>query len=125
MSQTKTPLGQRPHSRVLPLTTKLALSDYERVRADASAHGLSASAYIRQKTLTGTVQPPVMINPVCREQWQELARIGTNLNRILYLINCGVIGPELAAELKSTIEAAYAEIQVVRNHLIGGHALAS
>jgi len=121
MANTKIPLALRPRSRVLPLTAKFALDDYERVRADASSNGLPVSAYIRQKALSGTVQPPMVINPICHEQWRELARLGGNLNRLLYLMNTGVTGPELAT-LQPTIETIKAELKAVRDYLIGSSA---
>ena len=122
MSQTKIPLAQRAHSRVLPLTAKFTLADYERVRAEASTNGLPVSAYLRQKALSGTVQPPTVISPICQAQWHLLARLGTNLNRLIFLLNSGVVGAELA-DLRCTIEAAKVELQAVRNHLIGGSAV--
>jgi hypothetical protein len=118
MRQSKTPLAQRPHSHVLPLTAKFALNDYERVRADAATHGLPVSSYIRQKALSGTVQPPVVISPICQEQWHQLALVGTNLNRLLYLLNSGVVGPELA-DLRPTVEEAHSVLRAVRSQLIG------
>jgi len=118
MSQSKTPLAQRPNSRVLPLTVKFSLADAERVRADASINGLPVSAYLRQKALSGTVKPPTVISPICQEQWHLLSRLGTNLNRLVYLLNSGVIGTELA-DLRLTVETTKTELQAVRNHLIG------
>jgi hypothetical protein len=111
----------RPRSQVLPLTVKFNLDDYERVRTSASSSGLPVSAYLRQKALTGTVHPPMVINPICQDQWRELSRIGSNLNRLLFLLNSGVLSPEMAA-LLPTIEAAKAELRIVREHLIGSTA---
>jgi hypothetical protein len=121
MRITKTPLAMRPRSQVLPLTVKFNLDDYERVRASASSSGLPVSAYLRQKALTGTVKPPTVINPICQDQWRELSRIGSNLNRLLFLLNSGSLSPELAA-LQPTIEAAKTELKIVRDYLVGSSA---
>jgi hypothetical protein len=111
----------RPRSYVLPLTVKFNLSDYERVRADASSNGLPVSAYLRQKALSGIVKPPTVINPICQDQWRELSRIGSNLNRLLFLLNSGALSPELAA-LQPTIEATKTELKAVRDYLVGSSA---
>lgn len=105
MSQSKIPVAQRPNSRVLPLTAKFSLAEAERVRADASINGLPVSAYLRPKALTGTIRLPTVISPICQQQWHHLSRLGTNLNRLVYLLNSGVIGTELA-DLGLTVETS-------------------
>lgn len=121
MATTKIPLALRPKSRVLPLTAKFCLADYELVRAEAASHGMPVSKYIREKTLSGTIRPPTVINPICQEQWRELARLAGNLNRLLYLLNTGATTPELAT-LQPVIEAAKAELRAVRDYLVGASA---
>jgi hypothetical protein len=118
MSTKGTPLVRRPHSHILPLTVKLKLADYERLRAEAASNCLSISAYIRQKALTGTVNPPIFISPICQAQWLELVGLTDNLNRLLYLANSGMLGAEVAA-LLPMIQEIKAKLKVVRDHLIG------
>ena len=113
--------GLTPDVRALDSDVARIVDDYERVRASASSSGLPVSAYLRQKALTGTVKPPTVINPICQDQWRELSRIGSNLNRLLFLLNSGSLSPELAA-LQPTIEAAKTELKIVRDYLVGSSA---
>jgi hypothetical protein len=121
MPKNQIPITMRPLSHVLPLTVKFNLADYERVRAEASSHGLTVSSYLRQKALTGEVRPPIVINPICQEQWRDLSRVSSNLNRLLFLLNSGTHGPELSG-LQSTIEEAKTELKAVRSYLAGATA---
>ena len=74
---------------------------------------LSRSAYMRMAAL-GT--PPRIIQPVNREQWIALSRMGSNLNQLAVAVNSG----NLPRDVLSSVEEAKKLLRDVRAQLIGG-----
>ena len=74
---------------------------------------LSRSAYMRMAAL-GT--PPRIIQPINREQWVALSRMGSNLNQLAVAANSG----NLPRDVLSSVEEAKKLLRDVRAQLIGG-----
>ncbi|UQZ88836.1 plasmid mobilization relaxosome protein MobC [Deltaproteobacteria bacterium Smac51] len=65
-------------SRHLWLKIRVTADERERIQATAQATGMSASDYIRQRTLTCRLRPREHEREIIR----HLARIGANLNQL-------------------------------------------
>ena len=74
--------------RVVQVNIRLTNEENARVNQYANASGLSPANWIRVKIFTGKF-PPVKMSPLDASIYQELKRIGVNLNQVTHKINLG------------------------------------
>lgn len=74
--------------RVVQVNIRLTLGEEEKVCLYAAASGLSPANWIRQKVFTGRFPSP-KISPLDASIYQELRKIGVNLNQITHQLNQG------------------------------------
>lgn len=97
--------------RVVQVNIRLTMEENTRIAGYATASGLSPANWIRQKAFTGK-NPPVRMSPLDTSIYQELKRIGVNLNQAAHKLNQGdfpkdiqVIQLELIALLNRILKA--------------------
>ena len=74
--------------RVVQVNIRLTIEENARIIGFATASGLSPANWIRQKAFTGK-NPPVRMSPLDAAIYQELKRIGVNLNQATHKLNQG------------------------------------
>ncbi len=74
--------------RVVQVNIRLTTEENNKVNGYATASGLSPARWIRQKAFTGK-NPPVRMSPLDTSIYQELKRIGVNLNQATHKLNQG------------------------------------
>ena len=74
--------------RVVQVNIRLTEEEYNKVNGYARASGLSPANWIRYKVFTGK-NPPVRMSPLDASVYQELRRIGVNLNQATHKLNLG------------------------------------
>jgi hypothetical protein len=67
---------------------RLTTKENNSVNEYAAASGLSPANWIRQKVFTGKT-PPLRMSPLDTSIYQELKRIGVNLNQATHKLNQG------------------------------------
>lgn len=81
---------------VLELCLRLNATEAQRLKADAKRCGLSRSVYLRRLIM----KSPVKARPTEQigKLYEEIHRIGNNINQIARSVNEGVASPETAAQ---------------------------
>jgi hypothetical protein len=74
--------------RVVQVNIRLTADENTKVAGFATASGLSPANWIRQKVFTGK-NPPVRMSPLDTSIYQELKKIGVNLNQAAHKLNQG------------------------------------
>jgi hypothetical protein len=74
--------------RIVQVNIRLTTKENNTINEYAAASGLSPANWIRQKAFTGK-NPPVRISPLDTSIYQELKRIGVNLNQATHKLNQG------------------------------------
>ena len=74
--------------RVVQVNIRLTEEETNKVNGYATASGLSPANWIRYKVFTGKY-PPVRMSPLDASVYQELRRIGVNLNQATHKLNLG------------------------------------
>ena len=80
--------------RVVQVNIRLTTDEDTKINGYATASGLSPANWIRQKAFTGK-NPPVRMSPLDASIYQELKRIGVNLNQAAHKLNQGDFPKEL------------------------------
>ena len=80
--------------RVVQVNIRLTTEESNKVNGYATASGISPASWIRQKAFTGK-NPPVRMSPLDTSIYQELKRIGVNLNQAAHKLNQGDFPKEL------------------------------
>lgn len=84
----------------------MTTDEYLKVATNAETLGITIAQYIR-KTCTGKSLPTKKINPLDRELFVQLSRIGNNLNQLTKVYNSGIRDPfnikEQLIELKDLL----------------------
>jgi hypothetical protein len=80
--------------RVMQVNIRLTTEECNKVNGYATASGISPASWIRQKVFTGK-NPPVRMSPLDASIYQELKRIGVNLNQAAHKLNQGDFPMEL------------------------------
>jgi hypothetical protein len=83
----------RPHvkveeKRVVQVNIRLTTGEFKKVSEYATMSGLSAANWIRKKIFTGKF-PTMKESPIDTATYQELKRIGVNLNQATHKLNQG------------------------------------
>jgi len=81
--------------RGVQVNIRLTTEENSKVNSYAATSGLSPANWIRYKIFTGK-NPPVRMSSLDASTYQELKRIGVNLNQVAHKLNQG----EFPAELK-------------------------
>jgi hypothetical protein len=74
--------------RLVQVNIRLTIEENARIMDFATASGLSPANWLRQKVFTGK-NPPVRMSPLDTSIYQELKRIGVNLNQAAHKLNQG------------------------------------
>lgn len=82
--------------RVVQVNIRLTTEENSKVSEYAAASGLSPANWIRLKAFTGK-NPPVRMSPLDTSIYQELKRIGVNLNQAAHKLNQGDFPKDLQA----------------------------
>ena len=82
--------GKRHSVRSAVVPIRLTPTEYEAIRAIAKSVGLSLSAFIRAASLKRRL-PPSSAPEVNRWTYEELARIGNNLNQLMRAVHARVV----------------------------------
>jgi hypothetical protein len=105
----------RPHiddkeKRIVQVNIRLTLDESNKVNHYASASGMSPANWIRKKIFSGKF-PAVRQSPLDTSIYQELRKIGVNLNQAVHKINKGELPNffykyllELQAKINKTIK---------------------
>lgn len=80
--------------RVIQVNIRLTLPEHEKVLFYSQASGHSPANWIRRKIFTGRF-PDVKLSPIDAALYQELHRIGMNLNQAVHKVNTGEIPSDL------------------------------
>ena len=80
--------------RVVQVNIRLTTEESNKVNGYATASGISPACWIRQKAFTGK-NPPVRMSPMDASIYQELKRIGVNLNQATHKLNQGEFPQDL------------------------------
>ena len=82
--------------RVVQVNIRLTRDENARIIGYATASGLSPANWLRQKVFTGK-NPPVRMSPLDTSIYQELKRIGVNLNQAAHKLNQGDFPEDLGS----------------------------
>ena len=80
--------------RVVQVNIRLTTEESNKVNDYATASGISPASWLRQKAFTGK-NPPVRMSPLDTSIYQELKRIGVNLNQATHKLNQGEFPQDL------------------------------
>ena len=93
---------------------RVSAAEYDQLRAKAADMGMTPAQWLREAALSRRLpKPPVPA--VNREQYAELARIGSNLNQLAHSANIGLNVELDRVYLEHTIK----EVQALRRALLG------
>jgi hypothetical protein len=92
--------------KIIQVNARMTTDEYLKVATNAETLGITIAQYIR-KTCTGKSLPTKKINPLDRELFVQLSRIGNNLNQLTKVYNSGIRDPfnikEQLIELKDLL----------------------
>jgi MobC-like protein len=74
--------------RVIQVNIRLTVDENAKVVQFAAASGISPANWIRKKVFSGKM-PPVKLSPADTSLYQELRKIGVNLNQATHKLNAG------------------------------------
>jgi len=80
--------------RIVQVNIRLTTEENVKVNEYAKSSGLSPANWIREKVFTGKV-PSVKLSPLDTSIYQELKKIGVNLNQATHKLNQGDFPKEL------------------------------
>lgn len=86
------PALQQEEKRIIQVNIRLTKEENDKICNYAQASGLSPANWIRQKAFTGRF-PPIKLSPVNASLYQELNKIGVNLNQSVRLLHSGQLSP--------------------------------
>ena len=82
------PIKEEKDKRIIQVNIRLTQCEYEKVSFYSQASCLSPANWIRKKIFTGKF-PDVKLSPIESSVYQELNKIGVNLNQAAHKINAG------------------------------------
>ena len=94
-------------------TIRLALTELALIESRALKQGMTISEYMRQMSLTGNIKLPPQRPEINLRTYQELGKIGVNINQYLRAINSGQsqhIPPETITQLSELIHQIRTQI---------------
>ncbi len=87
------PKIEEQDKRIVQVNIRLTAIESSSLNELADASGLSPANWIRYKIFTGK-NPPVKLSPLDASIYQELKKIGVNLNQVTHRINQGDLPKE-------------------------------
>ena len=110
---------KKPRPRKLQI--RLSIEEYDQLEKLAAENLVSKSAWLRYKTLHNRL--PKKITAVAVSTYQELGRIGNNINQLAKASNIAInrgqvprVSPEVFLELKEMLTQIRAEILDLDSH---------
>lgn len=85
--------------RTAHLRVRLTAAELATIEAQAAQHGVAFPDFVRERVLTGRVVVK-QGRELAADHWQELRRIGVNLNQIAHRMNAGLFRTSDALEVK-------------------------
>ncbi|HMJ69753.1 MAG TPA: plasmid mobilization relaxosome protein MobC [Cyclobacteriaceae bacterium] len=82
------PKADEEKKRVVQVNIRLTTKENEELNNYAAASGISPAHWIRHKIFVGQ-NPPIKISPLNAAIYQELRKIGVNMNQIAHKVNQG------------------------------------
>ncbi len=82
------PRINKQDKRVVQVNIRITESESSTLNEQAAASGLSPANWIRYKVFTGK-NPPAKLSPLDASIYQELRKIGVNLNQAAHKLNQG------------------------------------
>lgn len=82
------PKASEEKKRVVQVNIRLTTNENDLLNNYAAASGISPANWIRYKIFVGQ-NPPVKTSPLNASMYQELKKIGVNLNQIAHKVNQG------------------------------------
>lgn len=95
--------------RIIQVNIRLTVEEHARISQYASASGISVANWMRRKVFTGKF-PPVKVSPLDAAVYQELKKIGVNLNQATHKINAG--------EFPKDYLTRQLELQIILNRIL-------
>ncbi|MEM8926734.1 MAG: plasmid mobilization relaxosome protein MobC [Bacteroidota bacterium] len=93
--------------RIIQVNVRMTAGEYVKVSTKAETLGISVADYIR-KIGSGKSLPKKKVNPMDRELFVQLSRIGNNINQLTKVYNSGVRDPfnikEQLIEVKNLLQ---------------------
>ncbi len=89
MGRPKKELG---NLKIIQVNVRMTAGEYVKVSSNAETLGISVADYIR-KIGSGKPLSKKMVNPMDRELFVHLSRIGNNINQLTKVYNSGVRDP--------------------------------
>jgi hypothetical protein len=86
------PKKELSNLKIIQVNVRMTTDEYLKVASNAETLGISIADYIR-KTCTGKSLPTKKINPLDRELFVQLSRIGNNINQLTKIYNLGIRDP--------------------------------
>lgn len=116
----------RPHikdqaKRVVQVNIRLTADEYNKVSSYATASGLSPANWIRKKIFTGKF-PAMKESPIDTETYQELKKIGVNINQATHKLNQGEMPKDyllFVLQLRSILERTLKHSWMTGNQVKG------
>ena len=107
--------GQKGEDKMRERFVNVRMTDDELQLIDSFRKdtALSRSAYLRE---TALATPPKVIPSINREQWANLARIGSNLSQLAHQANLDRFNDSV----ESDVIEALTVLRAVRHQLLGG-----
>ena len=86
------PKKELSNLKIIQVNARMTVDEYLKVSTNAETLGISIADYIR-KTCTGKSLLTKKVNPMDRELFVQLSRIGNNLNQLAKVYNSGIRDP--------------------------------
>lgn len=86
------PKKELSHLKIVQVNVRMSAEVYLKVSSNAEALGISVADYVR-KLGSGKSLPKRKVNPVDRELFVHLSRIGNNINQLTKIYNSGIRDP--------------------------------
>ena len=99
MGRPKKELG---NLKLIQVNVRMSAKEYLKVSSNAETHGISVADYVR-KLGSGKSLPKREVNPMDRELFVHLSRIGNNINQLTKIYNSGIRDPFNVKEQLSEI----------------------
>jgi hypothetical protein len=97
------PALQEEDKRIIQVNIRLTKEENDMVCNYAQASAMTPANWIRQKAFTGRF-PAIKLSPVNAALYQELHKIGVNLNQAVKQLNAGKLSPALVTILSALIK---------------------
>ena len=98
---------------------RLSLKEYNDLRDQAQAAGLSLSEFIRARFFQTRIKARPLVPAINREIYAELARSASNLNQMAHHLNEGRVTSVPGQDVLQEIRSLYGHLKSIRLEMIG------